>query len=47
MSDREKIVCLAMDAFRLCIGIRPRNFTVSEIARFVRARAALAKEEGK
>lgn len=39
MSDRQKIVCMAMDAFRLCIGLPPRNFTPGEIAHFVTRRA--------
>lgn len=43
MGDRERLICMAMDAFRLCIGIKPRNFTPNEIARFIRARAALSK----
>lgn len=40
MSDRERLICMATDAFRLCIGLPPRNFTPPEIARFVKRRAA-------
>lgn len=39
MADRERLICMAMDAFRLCIGVPPRNFTPDEIARFVQRRA--------
>jgi len=39
MSDREKLVCMAVDAFRLCIGLPPRNFTPLEIAAFITNRA--------
>lgn len=39
MNDQSKIICMAMDAFRLCIGKAPHNFSPKEIARFVRNRA--------
>jgi len=35
MSDRERIVCMAIDAMRLCLGIRPRTYSPQEIARFI------------
>lgn len=37
--DEEKLVCMATDAMRLCLGIPPRNFTPREIARFITRRA--------
>lgn len=40
MTDREKIICMAMDAFRLCIGGETRNFTHAEIVRYINNRAA-------
>lgn len=39
MSDSEKIACMAMDAFRLCIGLPTRTFSPAEIAAFVGRRA--------
>ena len=46
MSDHEKLICLAMDAFRLCIGLPPRNFTPSEIAAFIANRLREAARTG-
>ena len=36
MSDREFIVTLAMDAFRLVMGIKPRNHDAEEVIRWIR-----------
>lgn len=35
-NPREFSVCMAMDAFRLCIGVTPRNFTAAEVMRWLR-----------
>jgi hypothetical protein len=40
---REKLICMAMDAFRLCIGKAPKNFTIEEVAKFVERRASDAR----
>lgn len=32
---QELVVCIAMDAFRLCMGIEPRNFTRDQIIRWM------------
>lgn len=37
MSDEAWVVCIAMDAFRLCIGMKPRNFTREEVIRWISA----------
>jgi len=37
MSDQEWLVCIATDAFRLCIGMKPRNFTREEVIRWIKA----------
>lgn len=34
--DQEQMVCLAMDAFRLCLGMKTRNFTRAEVIRWIR-----------
>jgi hypothetical protein len=36
MSDQERMVCIAMDAFRLCIGMKPRNFAREDVIRHLR-----------
>ena len=35
-------VCMGWDAFRLCIGMKPRRFTAIEVLAWI---AALSKEE--
>jgi hypothetical protein len=37
MKNQEFVICLAMDAFRLCLGMRPRNFTKADIIKWLRA----------
>lgn len=32
---RQFSVCMATDAFRLCIGVKPRNFTAEEVIRWI------------
>jgi hypothetical protein len=32
-------VCIGMDAMRLCIGQKPRNFTVAQVIRWLRLSA--------
>lgn len=36
----EFAVCMATDAFRLCLGINPRNFTVDDVIRWLRLMSA-------
>jgi hypothetical protein len=36
MNDHEFVVSLAMDAFRLVIGIKPRNHEAREVIRWIR-----------
>ncbi len=36
MSDHEAVVCMAFDAFRLCLGKRPKNFTRTDVVRWLR-----------
>jgi hypothetical protein len=43
-ADREKLICMATDAFRLCVGLPPRNFTPSEIAAFIANRVSDGEE---
>ncbi len=31
----EFAVCVGMDAFRICIGLGPKNFTIAEIVRWL------------
>jgi hypothetical protein len=38
-APREILICMATDAFRLCIGLPPRNFTPHQIAEFIGNRA--------
>lgn len=33
-------VCMAWDAFRLCIGMKPKNFTADEVVRWISLCAA-------
>ena len=33
----EFAVCMGMDAFRLCIGLKPRNFTRDDVVRWLTA----------
>ena len=35
MEDQEKLVAMATDAMRLCLGLPTRNFTPQEILRYV------------
>lgn len=34
----ENIVCMAMDAMRVCLGVPTRNFTPAEVVAFIVAR---------
>lgn len=43
MKPQEWVVCMAMDAFRVCIGMRPRNFTRAEIVRWINAQSLEGK----
>lgn len=35
MSARETAVCMGMDALRICIGQKPKTFTVEQVLRWI------------
>ncbi len=35
MTSHEMIVCLATDAFRIAMGVPPKNFSPADVARYV------------
>jgi hypothetical protein len=38
----EFAVCMGMDAMRLCLGGKPRNFTLNEVIRWMRVMSRAA-----
>jgi hypothetical protein len=40
MEPRVFAVTMAMDAFRLCIGMKPRNHNVEDVIRWIRLMSA-------
>lgn len=41
---KAKMVCMGMDAFRICIGLKPRNFQVAEVVAYIVALSRLASK---
>lgn len=42
-----KVICMATDAFRLCIGLPTKTFTPAQIVKFIRARQSAISGAGK
>lgn len=42
-NPHEFSVCMGMDAMRLCLGMKPRNFTVDEVIRWLRLVQGVSK----
>jgi len=37
--------CMGMDAFRLCVGKHPRNFTAQEVLEYLESKVAAAPKD--
>ena len=35
MSAQETAICVAMDAMRICLGIKPKNFSPRQVIRWM------------
>lgn len=42
---REFAVCMGMDAFRLCLGMKPRNFTRKQVIDWLTALSSTSPAE--